>query len=136
MEGEEEIQLDDEEVLWRRIHPDMVAHEYGGRPAGQAFRDGVDRKLSVYIARLTEVERVLEAFPHHGIAAFPAGLIKQRGGYRFVADPTSGGTLPHDPSHILIVPTPNHGFASQIAKNPATTWLVKPGEWSPPTERD
>ena len=69
--GCEEIQDDDE--LYRRIHPDQIKH---GKISSAAFKQKTP-DLSVSISRLTTPEKVLHGYPRHGLASLVAAIFRK-----------------------------------------------------------
>lgn len=107
--------INDDETLWRRILPDWIHTEEGGRIRAKsfAFIDRLSGELSVHIAALTTRDAVLDNHPNHRIVAFKAGLPRSLG-FAIVRDPT-----PDDPSHALICPSPKGAKAKTIAEHAA-----------------
>ena len=105
----------DDETLWRRILPEWLHTEEGGRIRAKsfAFIDRLSGELSVHIASLTNRDGVLANHPNDRIVAFNAGLPRSLG-FAIVRDPT-----PEDPSHALICPSPKGAKAKTLAEKAA-----------------
>lgn len=76
--------LDGETVLWRRVLPAWLiadADQEGGyRPGSWAFTDRHTREVSVFVAGLTDVEKVLDGYPDDSLVAIKAGVPRGAGG--------------------------------------------------------
>jgi len=68
--GEE---IEDEDELYRRIHPDWI--KSCGKISSAAFKQKTP-DLSVNIARLTTPEKTLYGYPRHGLGSLPAGTFR------------------------------------------------------------
>jgi hypothetical protein len=95
--------IGDDEVLWRRIIPQWVYQMPNGesRPSSAAFLDNYTGEVSVHLAALTDVHRVLAGRPNDRLAAILAGFPRSLG-HVIACDPTE-----NDPSHTLICPPPH-----------------------------
>jgi hypothetical protein len=113
----DDLSIDAEEVLWRRVLPDWLHREPDGRvrAGSHAFIDRQSGELSVNIAALTSIESVRQTRPGDFILAFKAGVPRKLG-LKIVRDPE-----PDDPSHALICPSPDKKQAKVINKQ---TWWV------------
>lgn len=121
--------IDDQELLWRRIkvsNPNCLKWDEQKniyRPSSANFKDSRG-ELSVHIASLTKKEKILENYPDMGIVQITAGLAR-RLGYKIVHDPTS-----EDYSHALVCCPENKSKkqmgkdAREIAK--AAVWITNP----------
>lgn len=116
----------DEEVLWRRVLPEWTTMKGGTfRPTSQTFKDRRSYELSVHIASLTTIDKVLAAYPGQGIVAITAGDVRSLGSYAIVRDPIiNDPDLPDDPSHALICPSPTGSAASSLAR--LAVWVREP----------
>jgi len=91
----------DDDLLWRRLHPDWVIPiEGGSRVSSAAFKDG-HREVSVDLAALTTQEKTLAGFPTQGLAEIKAGVPRTLG-HAIVRDPTDV-----NPAHTLICELPD-----------------------------
>jgi len=110
------LQVADDEILWRRIIPDWL-HPLGSgayRPQSMSFHDRRSGNLSVHRAKLTSREQVLKNRPKDSVAAFSCSLVRSLG-LEVRPDPDM-----NDPSHALIIPSPEGKKAKKIAEE--CTW--------------
>lgn len=89
-----------------------------------AFIDHGSRELSVYIARLTSQDKVLQKLPGDGNVALTAGQMRSCGRYAAVRDPIPLEDDPAGDAHVLICPTPDGAAARTMALQ--ATWVKKP----------
>jgi hypothetical protein len=99
---EDDPTISDNDFLWRRIvnNPHMTKVDSEGklRPSSAAFLDGYTGEVSVHLARLTTLEKVLLDKPKVGVVEINAGYPRSLD-HKIVRDPTET-----DPSHTLICP--------------------------------
>jgi hypothetical protein len=112
----------DGEVLLRRIlNPDWIHTEADGshRPQSVAMIDRHTDEVSVYIASLAPIAKVLGNRTQDCIIAFPAKAIRELGGnYMMFRDPA-------DPSHVLITPSVSRPHSKKLFKR--CEWKHPPG---------
>lgn len=77
------------------------------RPTSAAFKDDLSNEVSVFIATLTTVDRILDGHPGDSVAQITAGQARAQG-YKIVRDPDHG-LVPNDPSHVVLCPPPGLG---------------------------
>lgn len=107
----------DDEVLYRRLHPNDVVAE------GGAFRTRQSDGLSVYRAKLIELETIERQYPKVGIARITVAQIRSVGEFKVLPDPINDDPqLPDDPSQALIIPLPSRSQSQKLA---ALAELVK-----------
>ncbi len=114
----DDLTIDDDEILWRRVIPAWIKEEPGGlvRPGSAAFRDQRSNELSVNIASLTTEEQVLEGRPDDSLVAIRTGVFRGLG-YVIVRDPEEGNE-----SHALVCPAPTKRDSRAISRQ--ATWVV------------
>jgi hypothetical protein len=96
----DDLSIADDELLWRRLHPDWVLPaDDGFRISSAAFKDG-RREVSVDLAELTTQEKTLAGFPDQGLAEIKAGVPRSLG-HAIVRDP-----IEDNPAHALICEPP------------------------------
>ena len=110
------VEIPDEALLWRRVSHQMV--KSCGTPQSNAFRDNVDNKLSVHLATLANLQDFRERFPGHGLAQIAASDARLEG-LEVRHDPTEA-----DPSHTVIMPSPDKKEARRLAKK--SVWVIPP----------
>src|ERR1043165_7016155 len=105
MPPREKVPIYDDDVLWRRLHPDwlQVDPKTGqARITSAAFRDG-DNEVCVHLARLTSRESIEASHPNMGTAAIEA-RIPRSCEHSVEHEPEEG-----DPSHAVIRPPAGRG---------------------------
>ncbi len=119
----------DDDFLWRRIvnNPNMITRDSDGklRPSSAAFRDGHTGEVSVHLARLTTLEKVLLDKPEVGIVEINAGYPRTLE-HKIVHDPNDT-----DPSHTLICPpdkSPKQTKKDARLMAEHARWLLYPQE--------
>src|SRR3989442_5587798 len=118
--------IKDEDPLWRRILSSWVHRNPDGtvRPSSVAFLDRLSGEVSVHLARLTNVERVLAGHETDSLAEIQARVPRSLG-HAIVRDPE-----PADPSHALICAPRDRGInkrkrdAHEMAVR--SRWVVEP----------
>jgi hypothetical protein len=96
----DDLSITDNDLLWRRLHPDwVIPTDSGFRISSAAFKDG-RHEVSVNLAALTTVEETLAGFPNQGLAEIRAGVPRSLG-HSIVRDPEES-----NPSHALICEPP------------------------------
>lgn len=128
---EEEI-IDDDNDLWRRVHPTQIFYDENlgrHRPNSATFKD---ESLSVYIAKLVlisgrEHHDVLKPkYESHGLVAFTAGLARGLN-QDVVFDPPNEDDPEKDPAHGLVKGEKSKKIRDEFACG--CNWVVLPDEF-------
>lgn len=105
----------DEDILFRRIHPDLI-HPDGTISKG-AFRD---TELSVDLARMATPERARARAkgPGYGLAGFSVAIA------RTLKQQVEHAPVPCNPAHTLVVGQKPQSIARKFAEQ--AKWVLKP----------
>ncbi len=98
----DDLSIDDETVLWRRVSPSMFNTDTQGNLilTSFAFKAPQD-ELSMDVSSETTREKALAmGFPGQRLVGIKAGTLRQLG-YIIVRDPE-----PNNPAHVLVLPKP------------------------------
>lgn len=113
--------IDDDQVIWRRIHSYEVVDDGNlsrKRPSSRSFlQNGPDSPVSVYIASEAESSQaVMQEGKEQFLASLVVAFIRQLG-LGIVRDSTSGG-----PGHALLLGRKTGGMLNKMAKTSA--WVA------------
>jgi hypothetical protein len=112
-------QVEDSELLHRRVHPDQVKED--GQLSSAAFHD---EQLSVDRARLRGIAETMAGFPRHGAVAVLTGLARSLE-QEVVADPvaiTDGPELIWNHAHALVIGHKPRSIRLRLAR--ASSWVI------------
>jgi len=122
--------LDDEDVLWRRVLPTWITPDEvtDYRPISLAFIDRHTSEVSVSVASLTDKATMLKEHPDDSLVAFKAGAVRKAGGII--------GLTPEnpDPAHRVLCydnPSQMKKAAKSLTDSSVFSWVVL----KPPTNQ-
>ena len=124
--------IEDSAVLWRRVLPRWWKETGAGgyRLTSAAFKDRTEGGLSVHLASMTTIDKVMANRPDDSLVAIRAGFIRsliKYKKYNLVPDP-----LEDDPSHTLVCPTAHDKDAKSMAEEADKERLV----YRPPSTKE
>jgi hypothetical protein len=112
------LEVADDEILHRRVHPTFVKPD--GSVSSQAFRDS---GMSVDRAKYSTVEETLRGYEDCGLAALLTSFAREVG--QEVADDRA----PLNLAHALVMGKKTKSIAKRLAQ--ASRWVVSlPQEWA------
>lgn len=128
----DDTDLDDDELLYRRIwdKPDWINAKAVAdgtlKPSAVAFLDR-HNEVSVSVASMTTVEKVLEGFPAFGLVSIKVGVPRSLDHIVAITPEEE------DPAHRVICPSPDYskGKRKEAARRmaDAVNWIVPPSSY-------
>jgi hypothetical protein len=120
MNRKDDEDLDDQKLLYRRIHPAWIIQEDGeSRPQSIALIDRLTSEVSVFVADMTTASAVMQDYPDQSLIEFKAALPRSCAG---IVSKTPENP---DPAHrVLCYPSGNKMLkaAKLIAVN--CQWVI------------
>lgn len=104
-------EIDDEEVLNRRIHPTFVKPD--GRPSSQAFKDP---EMSVDRAKYRPPDESIHQYPEYGLAGFDAALARE------LEQKVESQPELLNPAHAVVRGKKSKSVARRLAR--AASWVI------------